>query len=795
MRSQRQNELDLLNPLTLLVMVGLALGLGFSPLLGTPGAESAFILGAVGAPFVFFGAVRRGVSQSEKGFVNDVIMQLMVLVVGLSLFALILWIQSFSLHACVGEQTFVPLLLGTIPVFLLNTVLGLHFGRLFRHKWLALALAGAAWVGMTGFWFLQWHSEPSFRFASQLLGILSGDLFQGLQTPMAAYPYRLATMGYVAALVALGTGLYPRVSRASLSAISQRQRRYPLWLIPVLLVSGWLDFSNQQKLVPSHQQLTEAYHFTMTKGAITVHANPNHLNADKVAAILAEATLWHERIKARLQLEATTPIHVWLHANDKERGRWTGAHHVDFALPWRGELHIAEALIPHNSLGHELVHVMAAELNDSLFAVPSQMGIWVNPGLTEGLAMAITPELTSRNGLLLEEQAAAMMQTGTAIKSKDLLSFSGFWQQAPARAYTLAGALIHELLRADDGLERVKEMYRSGDAATAMGGKSQLKEHLQSFEKALRRQKLPNYALGVAYQRFSRESILKETCDPDQMARAKDIRKTLSSGSLADAKSLAREYEPTLSQETLLLFARTLSRQKKWSAATAEAVASANALPDEAAFEKGRRWIYAGDLAWLARDTEQAGILWGRALKANLPPSWARLAKAKNQLIQSIQANAGIASLAHHALDYLLTPKNGKPDPGLSLALLERALHEPTAAQAPRTVRALVRYLVARQFVQRGAADEGVMQMLFLAENHQQDLPREFYQEVLKGLAEAHLRRGDYALGVAGYEILLEDEPEALARIAYRDRIQRGKRALANPADQALLGLNAKGGY
>ena len=172
--------------------------------------------------------------------------------------------------------------------------------------------------------------------------------------------------------------------------------------------------------------MEDAYSLTVSHQGITVRSNPRKTSLKETQAILAEANLWQKRIKERLQLNGEMPVVIWLHAADRDRGYWTGAHHVDFALPWRQELHIAEAAVPHRSLGHELVHVMAAQLSDSLFRVPSRFGFWVNSGVTEGLAMAVTPELTVKSGLTLRQQAASMLQAGYKIDAGQLMSVSGF---------------------------------------------------------------------------------------------------------------------------------------------------------------------------------------------------------------------------------------------------------------------------------------------------------------------------------------------------------------------------------
>ena len=161
-----------------------------------------------------------------------------------------------------------------------------------------------------------------------------------------------------------------------------------------------------------------------------------------------------------------------------------------------------------------------------------------------------------------------------------------------------------------------------------------LENHVKGFQKELAALSLPDYAVGFAQKKYSRASILQETCDSEKEAVIQSVKSALSAGELQKADTLARTFEPVLSHETHFLFAKELAKHKKWALAASSAAKGADLLPEKASFEKGMRWMYAGDLAYLSGDKERAHILWMRAKQTPMTPSWKRNILAKTLLSQ-----------------------------------------------------------------------------------------------------------------------------------------------------------------
>ena len=142
MRMNRQKKIDLINPLTIAVLFVLALVLGASPLLGTPGHESAFLFGVVAAPLLFFGSIRRGLQNDDRGFDGDFALQAVVLALATVLFAFVIWVRGLSSEACLGDRSLRYLFFFTTPALLLHCCLGIFIGRITKTNWLGYALGG-----------------------------------------------------------------------------------------------------------------------------------------------------------------------------------------------------------------------------------------------------------------------------------------------------------------------------------------------------------------------------------------------------------------------------------------------------------------------------------------------------------------------------------------------------------------------------------------------------------------------------------------------------------------------------
>src|SRR5690606_11745554 len=117
---------------------------------------------------------------------------------------------------------------------------------------------------------------------------------------------------------------------------------------------------------------------------------------------------------------------------------------------------------PHPVLAHAVAHVVAGNLAPWPFHVSgAAAGLWPNPGLIEGLAVALAWD--AREGLTPHEWARAMLDLGLMPRLGDLLGL-GFLQGNAGRAYTASGSFLR-YLGDTRGAEVLRRTYAGGDVA------------------------------------------------------------------------------------------------------------------------------------------------------------------------------------------------------------------------------------------------------------------------------------------------------------------------------------------
>lgn len=799
MDSRRRTGPPIATPLALAAVTVAAFIAALFPLTGTPGPEAAQILSVVGGPALLLAAAARGSHQKEGGFRGDLLVQLALLAICVLVFGLVTSVSSLSHPSCAPGRGYLPFVLVAVPALLLNSAVGLWIGRTLGRPQLAVGTAVLLLVGYAGWMVLEWFLEPSFRVLSHLLVLIEGDLVQGRSVSPAAVAFRSATLLFASGLIVGGLVRFPRARRSGLS--SQPGPSPALLLVAGgLLVAGFVVHAqSRDALAPDRGDLEEAYSLERRRGPLVVHADPEAITMREVDAILAEGTLWLERLKDRMGVEPEGELHIWLHPDHATMGHYTGAENVHFALPGRGELHISGVDVPHPTLGHELAHLLGRRLTGGVLGVPTRFGLLPNAGIIEGLAMAVTPELEVRYGLTLREKAAAMRRAGLAPPLRDLfgeyLSFFGFWRHPPGNAYVTAGALV-EAVAATQGTDGLARLYREGSLEDLFDDDEALERFLKEHEAALDAMPLPPDATAQVAHSYSRASILDQTCDPGAEDVARAIRAAARSGDFAAAESLSHEAEgDALTGKTLVALAHAARLLDDDARALAYLLQRADARDTEDPRERALRLEEVGDALWAAGRRREALARWEQVPKDPLSPPQRRMIEAKGLLARALVARPAGSPVAEAGLALLLAAGSGDTTP--EVARLAVALGRATAAteELPEVL-AFGEYLLARQYLQRGAIDDGIDGFLRCWER-KGALDEPFQEQVLRGLAAGHARRGDFSIAKEGFRTIAEKTRRAAVRIKMRDRAERVERmaesrASQDPAtagDRWLLGL------
>ncbi|MFZ9887086.1 MAG: hypothetical protein ACO3JL_06255 [Myxococcota bacterium] len=804
---RERRSLVSLAPLLALTVVGVAAVIaGVFPLTGSPGPEAAQVLAALGGPALWLAGASRGSDRHTGGFGSDLRAQAFLVLLALLLFMGAVTVFGWSAPSCAPGRGYVPFFVLSAPVLMLHSILGLWVGRLTGNRRLATVASVVALVLYAVGVGLDWYLEPSFRLLTHLSVLMEGDLVRGRGVSAGAAAYRLATALLACGLSIVGTAVFPPRKQGGFGGPSSPTLGRKLAGSAVLVASWVIHLQAAAHLAPPRKALHEAYRLEERRGPVVLHADPDAVSSREVEAILAEAHLWLSRVEERLGVRADSDIHIYLHANRREMGRWTGAENVHFALPSNGELHITGTEVPHPTLGHELAHVLGRKLAGGLLGIPTKWGVLPNTGLVEGLAMAVTPELEVELGLTLREQAAALEQAGIAAPLSDLfdegLSFVRFWRHPPANAYVTAGALV-DAVAAATGRDGLAKMYSAGRIAAAFPSDEAAAAFLVGHAESLRQLTLPPEAVPLVGRALTRPSILAETCDDDAGATAQSIRDAARTGDFASAERIARSAEDPLTGPTLQLLARAAELHQDPGNSLRYLAERAESRDTNDQAEQAKRRDELGDALFHANQIEQALAAWAAVQRPPLRPWQRRLVDAKGAMAAAVLQRPRVTELARACLELLTRdPRSDMVAPVARIAgLLSQSLqgNEDGGVEDNRVV-AFARYLVMRQMLQRGEVERGLELALTLW-SECEFLEEMYVEELRRAIAHAHARRGDFEVARVGFERLADSANLAADRVMLRDRAERCARMATyemapgeKMGDRWLLGLPGQAG-
>ena len=479
----------------------------YMPMLSTPGFESANLYVLIMGPLLALAGASRERGRSPD-FSLILKRELAWLALLLSLIFGLLYIRSFFVSSCSAGFGVGAFFLILIPPLLLNTVIGSMISRALARlsfKFLLWFLFYATYCAFKlHFW---WH-DSLFRFLSDISLIITSDLLEGGEITPVVIAFRLGTLGFACALIALALCLWPK-SRA------QRSFYFVLFLI---LSSGamLLHTRSLSDVGKNKQELIQDYSLKQTADNISVYANANFTSVSEAQAILNEALFYQERLGKKLGTLSLKPLIIWLHHDDDQKALYTGAKNVHFAQPKQREIHIAQSHIPHPVLGHELAHIYVGEYAKTLWGLPGRWFVVPNMALTEGLAMVLTPELAVANNLDLMQQAQALEQAHRGVNIKTLFSMNplDFSRNDFRAAYIFSGAFLNFYLENSAEHDRafaLQKIAQAGSLGALFKSPEELTAYLKRFSSRLG-EPVPTYALLWARQNFGHTGILTADC-------------------------------------------------------------------------------------------------------------------------------------------------------------------------------------------------------------------------------------------------------------------------------------------
>ena len=781
------------------------------PLTSTPGPEAALVLAVVGGVALSLSQAVRAARPSPDGYAAELGKALVVAGAMLAVFVVVTGVSGWLRPSCAPQRGFVAFLVLAAPVLLLHAALGTLIGRALGRPARAVVVALAVLGGAALVMYVQWYRDPSFIVTSHLFVVVAGDLLRGAAMPVEVMAYRVGTLGFGLAIAFGGAAYWPRIRRVGVAGGTTNT--VALWgMCAASLVVGLIaDGASRADIRPPRAAMEERYSYVKRRGPLVVHADPLALRPKDVDAVLAEGTLWLDRLATRLGVRPSDDIHLWVHADRGSAAHFTGAAHVDFALPWRREIHVEGATVPHRTLGHELAHVVAGELSTAPLRIPSRFVFFHRAAVTEGVAVALTPELAINGGLTVKEQAAAMRRAGFAPETAALFSGLSFFAESPARGYTAAGAFIESLVARTlpDPTRALAALYATGSLEEALGSEEALALLVAAHDHHLDELTLPEDAAAIAVMRFERPSVLDEVCEADDASRARAIRTRARAGDVEGAVREAEALGPA-SQRTLEDLLADAIRVDDDAAAVAFAERIA-ALPaptrKDAAALAAQRGEIVGVTLWRAGAHARGRAEWDRVRAEAMPVDDGRALLAR-RVLADVVLRGGPAPASSAALDVLIATKPEERAAAFARLHYAMGADDATALESRTEAREgvrVARYVHARRLVQQGALDEAIAALRSLLDEGV--LPAPLLEQTQLALATALMKR-DRAAEARDLLFAAADAAERPAsRLLLRDRAERAARAVGAPeppthiddrsdpawADRLLLGVDDAG--
>jgi tetratricopeptide (TPR) repeat protein len=493
---------------------------GFVPLFGGPGYESALALGLIVPLPVACHAALRAHAELRAGAVDATLLGTLGRACRFALWVLAAQLVVLLLHGarvgfCAPGQGLLLFALGPAAGALMAAAWGTLAGvasaalpsRRGRALAFALAVAGPLASVLVSVW--RFYSSPMVFAFDPFVGFFAGTLYD---TVIDAVPrlitYRAGSAASLLLSVSLCSALGPRVA-GGVDASRLRARRGRLALAALFAGASALIIGFGPEL--GHYQTTSTIrralgHSLASARCEVVYASgilPERatlLGRECDAHVAAHEAYFETRLDAR--------VAVFAFHSARQKGELMGASNTYIAKPWRHEVYIQNDNYPHPVLSHELAHVVAGTFGRGPLSVAGPLGGWIpDPGRIEGFAVAAAPPEDSDYTLLEWTKALKELGLLPPLGSLFRLSFLG---QNSSTGYTVAGAAV-SWLRARHGPSALRAWYSGASIQSAFAGET-LDKLSAAFAADLDRLIVPARILELARARFDRPAIFGRRC-------------------------------------------------------------------------------------------------------------------------------------------------------------------------------------------------------------------------------------------------------------------------------------------
>ncbi|MGE3635970.1 MAG: hypothetical protein AB7P00_39045, partial [Sandaracinaceae bacterium] len=483
-----------------------------TPILGTPGIESALVLGLLLPPFAGAIGVRvvaQGRAREAPLSLGDAIGAAMLASATLvAIPALVMTLNMLRVPVCAPLEGFGFILLGPGFAVALSTLVGVAIGAAVPRVRLATTLAVLAPIAWDLYEVLGFYSTPAVYAYGHFVGYFPGTLYDPVITITATYAsYRALTMVWWIGVAASALALWdPDAERPRIRRVLARPALASAAVAFVL--AAILGEVNGDSL--GHWSTPDTLRHALggsLNGETCEVVYPRETPRRDAERLLSDCEFRIARAEQVLGVHQAHHVTAFFFRSAEEKRALMGASHTYVAKPWRNEVYLQIGEWPHPVLFHEITHVVAGNLGPGPFAIAGSLGGFLpSPAIIEGTAVAVA--WGEHDGLTPHQWARAMVDEGLA---PPLSSVEGlaFLLQPASRAYTVSGSFVRWMMDTE-GSASVRRLYLYGwDEALGRP----LEEAEADWRRFLAEQvDLPPEARALARARFEAPGIFGQIC-------------------------------------------------------------------------------------------------------------------------------------------------------------------------------------------------------------------------------------------------------------------------------------------
>ena len=422
--------------------------------------------------------------------------------------------------------------------------IGILAGTRDRKRWLphrSTVLAQLAWIVLALVAAWRFYAQPPVFWYSPVIGYFPGNLYdEHVELGAPLLWSRLEALAWVVAIIAaIASRLDAPTFRVRWREPRPATKRVVAIALAVVALAGAIVL---RATAGAHRYAVDASDieddeltFVVETPHFVIHYPPEL--APEMPLVAADHEFRYAEVVAQLGEAPPGKLRSYYFADADDKGRWIGARNVEMAKPWQHTILVDHRAFPHPSLRHEIAHAVASAFGDPVFGVAMRDHIFANPGLIEGLAVAI--DWPGSDSPLTPHQAVrALSELGYQPSIRELFSLQ-FLSVSSARGYTTAGSFVRFLLDRY-GPGPLRALYGSGDDFQAAYGKSlaTLEAEWQQMIAAIQ---LPDDVIEATRERFRAGSVFSRPCPHAIAARREHAAEQYADGDRGKAIALLRD--------------------------------------------------------------------------------------------------------------------------------------------------------------------------------------------------------------------------------------------------------------